>query len=493
MGNSQKNSKKPISEDTIFKVMMIITFAVSAIFLIKNLIGKAVQGTIAITICLLVFSAIVFIMKKMQLEKSKQQFAICICIIFLVFVISLFSGSYYSDDFPLYLAIIGLSGIYLRPKYTIIQVILIDILLMAQYMLHPEKADPLPQFLMCVAILTIGVYTFYLTIKQGRAYIDLAQERAEEAEKLLSSIRLAGEELLDNCEKSSTRISGLLEANSLLEKNAEDLKSGYTEIAQETKDVAYTFEEVHERMQATEQQITSLNDEVKNVEVSLEDNKNNMQEVTKQVETVKNILFSTNEVFNSLQEKIVEISQVTEQLTKIASSTNMLALNASIEAARAGEAGAGFAVVASKVQELAEDSNRCSSQVSDVVSDMQRQIMKTTDQLAESTEAINASVESLHGFHESFNALTSQFSSLYDNIGEQNNNVQQMEQRVDQLKDKIAEMTESSERNQDTVLSMANAMGVYKENVDMVVNDTKEIHRVSDSMLELAVTYEAEN
>ena len=34
-------------------------------------------------------------------------------------------------------------------------------------------------------------------------------------------------------------------------KNAEDLKSGYTEIAQETKDVAYTFEEVHERMQAT--------------------------------------------------------------------------------------------------------------------------------------------------------------------------------------------------------------------------------------------------
>ena len=201
MRNSQKNSKKPISEDTIFKVMMIITFAVSAIFLIKNLIGKAVQGTIAITICLLVFSAIVFIMKKMQLEKSKQQFAICICIIFLVFVISLFSGSYYSDDFPLYLAIIGLSGIYLRPKYTIIQVILIDILLMAQYMLHPEKADPLPQFLMCGAILTIGVYTFYLTIKQGRAYIDLAQETVTQVLSQLREVHIEIRNLVgvDSC------------------------------------------------------------------------------------------------------------------------------------------------------------------------------------------------------------------------------------------------------------------------------------------------------
>ena len=210
-------------------------------------------------------------------------------------------------------------------------------------------------------------------------------------------------------------------------------------------------------------------------------------------ETVKNILFSTNEVFHDLQQKIVEISGITEQLTKIASSTNMLALNASIEAARAGEAGAGFAVVASKVQELAEDSNRCSAQVNTVVSDMQYQIAKTTDQLAESTQAINTSVESLNGFHESFDSLTSQFISLYGNIYDQNINVQEMEQRIDELKLKITDMTYTSEKNQDTVASMTNALGIYKENVDLVVNDTEEIHKVSDSMLDLAITYENEN
>lgn len=493
MGEKKNNIQKPISEDVMYKLMMIITFSVTTFFILKNVVSKSIPGTLITTVCLIVFTLITFIMKKMKVDKSKQQFAICICIIFLCFIISLFSGNYYSDDFPLYLAIVGLSGIYLRPHYTIIQVVLIDILLIAQYLIHPEKADPLSQYLMCMGILTIGIYTNYLTIKQGRAYIDLAQARAEEAETLLSSIRIAGEELLDTCEKSSERIAGLKEVNDLLEQNALELKDGYTEIDADTKEVACTFEDVREKMNITEQQIASLNDEVQNVEHALNHNKDNMLEVTKQVETVKTILFSTNEVFNDLQQKIVEISGITEQLTKIASSTNMLALNASIEAARAGEAGAGFAVVASKVQELAEDSNRCSAQVNTVVSDMQFQIAKTTSQLAESTQAIDISVESLNGFHESFDSLTAQFISLYGNIYDQNINVQEMEQRVDELKEKISDMTYTSEKNQDTVVSMTNAIGIYKENVDMVVSDTEEIHKVSDSMLELAVTYEHEN
>lgn len=493
MGEKNNKIGKPISEDIMFRIMMIITFSVTAFFVLKNVISKSVPGTVVTTTCLIVFALIIFVMKKMQVDKSKQQFAICICIIFLCFIISLFSGNYYSDDFPLYLAIVGLSGIYLRPNYTIIQVVIIDILLIAQYLIHPEKADPLSQYLMCMGILTVGVFTNYLTIKQGRAYIELAQARAEGAETLLSSIRLAGEDLLDTCEKSSKRIAGLKEVNDLLEQNANDLKEGYIEIDEDTKEVASTFEDVREKMNITEQQIASLNDEVQNVEHALGHNKDNMLEVTKQVETVKSILFSTNEVFHDLQQKIVEISGITEQLTKIASSTNMLALNASIEAARAGEAGAGFAVVASKVQELAEDSNRCSAQVNTVVSDMQYQIAKTTDQLAESTQAVNTSVESLNGFHESFDSLTSQFISLYGNIYDQNINVQEMEQRIDELKLKITDMTYTSEKNQDTVASMTNALGIYKENVDMVVNDTEEIHKVSDSMLDLAITYENEN
>lgn len=176
----------------------------------------------------------------------------------------------------------------------------------------------------------------------------------------------------------------------------------------------------------------------------------------------------------------------TEQLNSISASTTMLALNASIEAARAGQAGAGFAVVASKVQELAVDSNKCSAQVVDVVNAMQAQIQKTTQRLSESVEAIDSSREALEGLQGGFDRLTQQFGSLYNNIEEQNSNINQVESIFGQLKEKIADMSAHSEENQVSVESISEAMGVYRENMNQVIDDSRHVHELSASMLKIS-------
>jgi methyl-accepting chemotaxis protein len=73
---------------------------------------------------------------------------------------------------------------------------------------------------------------------------------------------------------------------------------------------------------------------------------------------------ATNHTIARLGESSAEIGNVIKVITAIAEQTNLLALNATIEAARAGEAGKGFAVVASEVKELAQETARATEDVS---------------------------------------------------------------------------------------------------------------------------------
>ncbi len=458
-----EEKRKPITHEKIYKIMMWVTFLVAGAFLAINIFKLNVPGIIAIGGSMLLLVGILALMRYFHIKMHTKEFVLSICLEFIIFAISLFSGESYSDDFPMFLATIGMAGIYMEPKFTKVQIVVADLLLILMYVISPAKGGVLGQYILCLAIFTLAGCLFFLAIKRGRAFLDISEKQTSEANDLLWTMQEMGEKLEKDFNESSERI----------DESTKQLKDQSSYIYNGAGDVASSCSDVHSKIRDTGTQIQTLNKHVKNFEESLNENTENMEAMKDQLNSVHDIIQRTNTAVNDMKNQMNEVAAIAEQLGEIAFKTTLLSLNASVEASHAGDAGAGFAVVASEMKELSENSERFSDRVSEVVAHLLKQVERISEQFGGSAAAIKRSEGAMTEFQQSFTELTKQFETLYDNIGEQTRSVQAVDIIFDQLNERVSEMKSSSIENQAAVKDIVKAMDEYRDSIGKVIVNTR--------------------
>ena len=137
-------------------------------------------------------------------------------------------------------------------------------------------------------------------------------------------------------------------------------------------------------------------------------------------------------------QKISEISKLAQQISAIASQTNLLSLNASIEAARAGDAGRGFAVVAEEIRQLATQTEQTTGDIKQVVEVIEDAAKGMVECLNKAMDYMDTTVMAdYHGFMEAGVNYYNSSADIENIMGEISSSVNKLNEEMVEIKNNI--------------------------------------------------------
>jgi len=192
--------------------------------------------------------------------------------------------------------------------------------------------------------------------------------------------------------RMQTSLRGLIQS---ISENAQNVASASEEFSAVSQQISANSEETSAQANTVSAATEEVNRGLQTVASATEEMSASIQEIAKNAteaarvaENAMRTATETNAIVAKLGESSAEIGQVIKVITSIAQKTDLLALNATVEAARAGEVGAGFAVVANEVKELAKQTATATEDISRKIETIQADAKSAVRAIASISEVI---------------------------------------------------------------------------------------------------------
>jgi len=304
-------------------------------------------------------------------------------------------------------------------------------------MLDAQKLEKLTIALGAIAILLLSGITFLFFKFNINAPLS----------NLLEAIRTIKEgDLSKQVEvKGRDEINHALARVNILNRTLRDMIGQVKENATKLADISSGQASAIEESSASLEEISAMSKQ----------NAQNSHHAAELMYRVKETLERTGDEINGLRETMERIRSSNEETSKIikaidevAFQTNILSLNAAVEAARAGEAGAGFAVVAEEVRNLAIKTAAAAKNTSHLIE--------------QTTTTVSKGSEKMQATYSSFSEISDRIMEAYNLIEEVDKASSQQNQGIEQISQAITELEKGIQSGAAMAEELSASVGIFK-------------------------------
>lgn len=281
------------------------------------------------------------------------------------------------------------------------------------------------------------------------------------------SVAASSEELTATTQQTSTAAEGIV-------RTIEEIANGASEQAKETEKAFQHITKLGRVIENENLYTQELKQAINKVNQLKEEGIKEVEALVCKTQVNQEASQDIGEVIMQTNEGAERIYQASQMIKSIADQTNLLALNAAIESARAGEAGRGFAVVAEEIRKLAEQSERFTGEISEIIKDLTAKTSQAVDTMKKMNTMVKEQTQSVGATKDKFEGIAQA--------------VEETQQGIEKLTESAKEMKMSKE----TIVGVIESLSaIAEENAAGTEEAAASVEEQTASMEQIASTSEA--